>query len=165
MRELSARHRPQRGALPDSTKIITRRRACWAFRRKAKSPTRRNWNSTSARCVPSVAGPKRPQDRIELPKLKSEFHQRVQQAGHGKRLWQDGGRLAARVHVSAGGESSGRRQPGTVSRSVASEPRDGDEHPTPDPVHAGAGVWTAIRNGSVLIAAITSCTNTSAIPA
>ena len=45
-----------------------------------------------ATVVPSVAGPKRPQDRIELPKLKSEFIERVFQAGDGKRIWQEGGR-------------------------------------------------------------------------
>ena len=44
--------------------------------------------------VPSVAGPKRPQDRIELPKLKHEFDQRfhkpVTESGFGK----NGGRFA-----------------------------------------------------------------------
>ncbi len=36
------------------------------------------------------------------------------------------------------------------------------EHPTPDPVHGRAPqIKGDIRNGSVLIAAITSCTNTS----
>ena len=37
-----------------------------------------------------------------------------------------------------------------------------NEHPTPDPIHASApNIKGDIRNGSVLIAAITSCTNTS----
>jgi aconitate hydratase len=36
------------------------------------------------------------------------------------------------------------------------------KHPTPDPVHAAPrGRWTAIRTARCLIAAITSCTNTS----
>jgi aconitate hydratase len=77
--------------------------------------------------LPSVAGPKRPQDRIELPKLKSEFtsafSKPVTENGFGMKA-EDLGKV--RVDVSANGH-------GKVS----------------------------IGHGSVLIAAITSCTNTS----
>ena len=39
-----------------------------------------------ASIVPSVAGPKRPQDRIELPKLKNQFLRSLAEAGCRRRL-------------------------------------------------------------------------------
>ncbi len=76
--------------------------------------------------LPSVAGPKRPQDRIELPKLKNEFNtafsKPVTENGFGMKA-EDLGKVKADV-VLAGGKFT-------------------------------------IGHGSVLIAAITSCTNTS----
>ena len=76
--------------------------------------------------LPSVAGPKRPQDRIELPKLKNEFiaafSKPVTESGFGMKA-EDLGKTKADV-VLGGGKST-------------------------------------IGHGSVLIAAITSCTNTS----
>src|SRR6202034_4720571 len=56
-----------------------------------------------ASVVPSVAGPKRPQDRIELPKLKNEFttafSKPVTENGFGMKAEE----LSRTVHVSAGG--------------------------------------------------------------
>ena len=72
---------------------------------------------------PSVAGPKRPQDRVELPNLKQEF-------------------------LSALGKTVPEGGFGKPATDV------GREFPV-----AGAG--NPVRHGSVLIAAITSCTNTS----
>jgi len=105
--------------------------------------------------VPSVAGPKRPQDRIDLPQLKPLFRKLltkpVAEGGYGK----NDDALSAEALVA-------RRNP-TI-------PKDEEEmindRPTPDavsempesPFHGGK---STIRNGSVLIAAITSCTNTS----
>jgi aconitate hydratase len=75
-----------------------------------------------ATVVPSVAGPKRPQDRIELPRMKQEFlssfSKPVTENGFGKKP----------------------EEFSTVSATVGG---------------------TKIGHGSVLIAAITSCTNTS----
>jgi aconitate hydratase len=77
-----------------------------------------------ATVVPSVAGPKRPQDRIELPKLKREFvgafSKPVTENGFGKKAEE----FALRTPVA-----------GTANGTLG--------------------------HGSVLIAAITSCTNTS----
>ena len=77
--------------------------------------------------VPSVAGPKRPQDRIELPMLKHEFvgsfSRPVAENGFGKKAEDFG---SAGADVSFNGRGTAR-----------------------------------IGHGSVLIAAITSCTNTS----
>ena len=105
--------------------------------------------------VPSVAGPKRPQDRIDLPRIKHHFQELlvkpVADGGYGK-----------------GGSSLTTET--SVSRRNSTLPADEEEmisdRPTPDavssmpehPFHHGT---TTIRNGSVLIAAITSCTNTS----
>jgi aconitate hydratase len=83
-----------------------------------------------ASITPSVAGPKRPQDRIELPDLKLRFAELlrapVANDGYGK----DEAQIAARVpvHIAANG------------------------HPAAD---------ADLGNGDVVIAAITSCTNTS----
>ena len=82
--------------------------------------------------VPSVAGPKRPQDRIDLPSLKETFHQLLRQSR------KEGGfelcpeEMSKRVSVSLNGSG-------------------GD----------GIAGTAEIGHGSVLIAAITSCTNTS----
>ncbi len=111
--------------------------------------------------LPSVAGPKRPQDRIELPKLKNEFttafSKPVTENGFGMKPEE----LSRAVHVSAGGaiHPGGGSQKGSA---LSSEGEMAGEHPTADPIHGRAPqIKGDIRNGSVLIAAITSCTNTS----
>jgi aconitate hydratase len=123
-------------------------------------------------CItPSVAGPKRPQDRIELFKLKDEFvktfSKPVTENGFGKNA-QD---LNAHFRVECGdGVNPGGGSQEPVSRRVA-ESRNTNPHtelemannrPTPDAVAAPATVCEGdVQHGSVLIAAITSCTNTS----
>ena len=112
--------------------------------------------------VPSVAGPKRPQDKIELPNMKrdfiSAFSKPVTESGFGMKVEE----LSRTVHVSAGGEihsGGGDQENGNVHRS---EREMLNEHPTPDSIHGNAPQLDGdVRNGSVLIAAITSCTNTS----
>jgi aconitate hydratase len=130
---------------------------------------------------PSVAGPRRPQDRVPLHQLVENFR----------------GTFAEGLHTHADGSSHAhvRAQPAdatVVSEASeesfpASDPpaytqrSDGDEGPTPGqpepPVpaahtnHAGMhyravevdldGTPIKLRSGSVVIAAITSCTNTS----
>ena len=103
---------------------------------------------------PGVAGPKRPQDRINLPDLKSAFSnlltKAVSEGGYGKAA-SDLGRSAS---VKVNGVL-----PEDESEMVA-------DRPTPDkvkdfpqsPFHEEHSTF---RDGSVLIAAITSCTNTS----
>jgi aconitate hydratase len=122
--------------------------------------------------VPSVAGPKRPQDRIELPNLKREFvttfSKPITENGFGK----PGEELGRRFSVSAGGgvaSGGGSQEP--VARAAAqnrntnpfTELEMANNRPTPNAAittttTGGAG---EIGHGSVLIAAITSCTNTS----
>jgi aconitate hydratase len=118
-----------------------------------------------ASVVPSVAGPKRPQDKIELPNMKrdfiSAFSKPVTESGFGMKVEE----LSRTVHVSAGGEihpGGGSQQRVPNSQLPPSEREMAIEHPTADPVHANAPQLKGdVRNGSVLIAAITSCTNTS----
>ncbi len=95
-----------------------------------------------ATVVPSVAGPKRPQDRIELPKLKesfvSTFSKPVTENGFGMKP-EEFATTRAEVPVAA-----------------AYDRRNGD-----DKRRSQSTATTTIGHGSVLIAAITSCTNTS----
>lgn len=116
---------------------------------------------------PSVAGPKRPQDRIDLPELKDAFLGLLQspaaQGGYGK----TGDALKRRVALKAGAHAS-------VSDAISggkNDPADPDaswsekEMVTNRPANPSNGqashAESTITHGSVLIAAITSCTNTS----
>ena len=117
--------------------------------------------------VPSVAGPKRPQDRIELPSMKREFlstfTKPVTDGGFGKKIEDLAVSIPVFNHSSETAEinhSYGLKK----AELSASESEMRDQHPTQDenvPAEAFPKVNTEIRNGSVLIAAITSCTNTS----
>ena len=122
--------------------------------------------------VPSVAGPKRPQDRIELDKLKESFTtaftKPVTENGFGKMA----GDYGLRVSVATDGRSAsggGSQEPVNLAKAAACETNAQTERemannrPTPDTVKNGPVVkaGSEIGHGSVLIAAITSCTNTS----
>ncbi|MDE3068553.1 MAG: aconitate hydratase, partial [Verrucomicrobiota bacterium] len=124
-----------------------------------------------ASVTPSVAGPKRPQDCIELPKLKDSFinlfSKPVTESGFGK----PAAELGKKVHVASNGRfhpGGGNQEPALPQSAMATDINPdtdremANNHPTPDPVDAPAlRVQGDIGHGSVLIAAITSCTNTS----
>jgi aconitate hydratase len=123
----------------------------------------------------AVAGPKRPQDRIDLPALKRTFEElfsRKDASGYGLPQSELGRRFPvseeAQPTVTAGG---GLQAPETVpdgddkNTSTLTEYEMMNNRPTPD---AGRPAPSAARDrpvdvghGDVLIAAITSCTNTS----
>ena len=136
---------------------------------------------------PSVAGPKRPQDRIELQDLKSKFNDLFQkplnQSGYGRdaaeldqefraKMGARGGRLRPTV-VSGGGDQSDLSVPLPVlnnvtpmDTSVLSETEMVNNRPTPDRIEEiiseeFPSLDVHLQHGDVLIAAITSCTNTS----
>ena len=124
-----------------------------------------------ASVVPSVAGPKRPQDRIELPNLKQEFitafTRPVAENGFGKTREELSRTFevapAAAVH-SGGGSQEPVSQQASASRNTnpLTELEMAYNHPTPSPATTSeVPVNGHLRHGSVLIAAITSCTNTS----
>ncbi len=122
---------------------------------------------------PGVAGPKRPQDRINLPDLGQTFRSLLQQpikdGGYGKANVDLSTKHSVQLNGSAPTDSE---MPSTDDGEIASaEERNKLEmvsnRPTPDPAkdlkladpfrHG----QSKIGHGSVLIAAITSCTNTS----
>jgi aconitate hydratase len=127
---------------------------------------------------PSVAGPKRPQDRIDLPKLKDRFTELFQAStdrnGYGKTADDLNKSFAASVAVHDGGNGAGGGDQAREAEeshlphtSHTTESEMVGNRPTPDllqfedPPADGERVDIDLRHGDVLIAAITSCTNTS----
>jgi aconitate hydratase len=121
---------------------------------------------------PSVSGPRRPQDRIPLPELKSRFRdllsRPVGENGYGK----DAAALSRRFPavlgrpVPGGGSQKPVNPAASEARNTSAwtESEMANNHPTPDLVpppapHSNTAV--DVGHGDVLIAAITSCTNTS----
>jgi aconitate hydratase len=108
--------------------------------------------------VPSIAGPKRPQDRVSLSGARGAFRAALRDYVPGG----DGAPPAdhgARADAAAAGPADSAAGPAddaydeTLAESFpASDPPSG--HKSPDPARP-------LRHGDVVIAAITSCTNTS----
>lgn len=86
---------------------------------------------------PSVAGPKRPQDRINLPALKSTFTSLLSKPLHEGGYGRAAGDISRHSEFNFSGDPAG-------AGAKAAEPE-----------------VASLHDGSVLIAAITSCTNTS----
>src|SRR5881396_2959887 len=127
---------------------------------------------------PSVAGPKRPQDRINLPELGKTFRELlekpVRDGGYGKQNVD----LREKHVVELNGSAPRNGEMASTDKKEDQGINPGDElnkiemvanRPTPDPgkeIEAEsreifAQGRTHVGHGSVLIAAITSCTNTS----
>jgi aconitate hydratase len=129
----------------------------------------------------SVAGPKRPQDRIELPKMKDVFGKLLVESaptGYGKSKDEAGKRYREMAeppsvpHVAGGGAQETESAPEvaqngltTKNTNPTTETEMMQNRPTPDRVPTQdvhpPKVPVDIGHGDVLIAAITSCTNTS----
>ncbi len=105
--------------------------------------------------VPCVSGPKRPQDRIEVPALKSKFNELlvadVKAGGFGKAL-------ATQVVEHLGASPAAGLE---VTGAAAGVDIVSDRPSYEVTVDSKDGIKDTITDGSVLIAAITSCTNTS----
>jgi len=109
-----------------------------------------------SRIQPSVAGPKRPQDRIPLSQVKRTFQDLlalpISEGGYGKKKLEK--------EVAFATTAAGNGGPKNDIEMV-------DDHPTlssPNGLNFSAVHTTnteRLRDGSILIAAITSCTNTS----
>jgi len=116
--------------------------------------------------APSLAGPKRPQDRIEITHLASKFKELFSKPVAENGFNQPADKLAVRYTVQRTDEGP---RNGDAKSVQPGAPRDvvemTDNHPTLDAAHAKAPAHApnglTIGNGDVLIAAITSCTNTS----
>ena len=113
----------------------------------------------------SLAGPKRPQDRIELPKMRTAFETLFSKPVAENGFAQAPDKLARRypVHIAAAEEPA-------VTDATQNLPDNGqprnvvemvDNRPTQDHLSIQGPKPLDIGNGDVLIAAITSCTNTS----
>jgi aconitate hydratase len=118
------------GRSPEHVKLYEayyRAQGLWGMPQKGQIDYSQDIDLDLAEVVPSVAGPKRPQDRIELPRLKQEFvgsfSRPVAESGFGKKA-EDLKGVRAEVALNGNGTAT-------------------------------------VGHGSVLIAAITSCTNTS----
>lgn len=135
---------------------------------------------------PSVAGPKRPQDRIELPDLKDKFielfQRPVSENGYGKSTDElekrfdvsVGRRAMVALDVVAGGGAQETETAPVVKKNVVSRNNTSqstevemmNNRPTPDRIGEITSEdfperFDDLGHGDVVIAAITSCTNTS----
>jgi len=124
--------------------------------------------------APCVSGPKRPQDRVEVPRLKERFEQLLQvpaaEGGFGKSADEIGRSVRVKEPISAGGHdvdevSGGKAQLDQDPRGAEWSEKEMVTNrpafpPDDEAADADAGL-PEIRHGDVLIAAITSCTNTS----
>ncbi len=113
---------------------------------------------------PSVAGPKRPQDRIELPALKRTFAEAfakpVSEGGYGKAPADIDQHVLVKGHKPCSFHPewiTGTRNPNVEP----SESEMRDQHPAPDNITVSKDLRCEVGHGTVLIASITSCTNTS----
>ncbi|MCE9603023.1 MAG: aconitate hydratase AcnA [Gemmatimonadetes bacterium] len=98
--------------------------------------------------VPSLAGPKRPQDRIALTDMKSNYA-----ASYKAERERMAGAAAAKAGAAAG------KAAGSPAMAMVSEGAPSDVPASVDCEHRGAKFQ--LKDGAVVIAAITSCTNTS----
>jgi aconitate hydratase len=129
--------------------------------------------------VPSLAGPKRPQDRVPLAELRDSFRAAFPDGLHTHADGTSHEHAAADASASRGtiDEASDESFPASDPPAYTRDPA-ADQHAEPAPprheptlLPAGAhyraadvrldGATHKIRTGSVVIAAITSCTNTS----
>lgn len=124
--------------------------------------------------VPGVAGPKRPQDRIDVPLLKEEFLSALtrpaEEGGFGVTNEEAGRKVKVQDFISVSASSASASSGGLSTPAGALDAGGWSEKEmvTNRPATLSApgslkfeGEAPEIGHGSVLIAAITSCTNTS----
>jgi aconitate hydratase len=127
--------------------------------------------------VPAVSGPRRPQDRIELTALKNTFERlfstSVAEGGYGKSsadldievpVHIDGHKASTGAELASTdvvGNHPEEAEPKNKLEMVANRPTPHQPSEDDTPGAAYRPSDTQIGHGSVLIASITSCTNTS----
>ncbi len=117
--------------------------------------------------VPAVAGPKRPQDRIDVPELGREFNELFSTSANDGGFGLDESKRNTVIDVTMpepAGYAVGSLLEPVGNGAEKNEAEMTTNRPSPDTVVAGEAfdpINTQLRHGSVLIAAITSCTNTS----
>ncbi len=122
--------------------------------------------------LPCVSGPKRPQDRIELTKVKSKFKELlilpVDKGGYGKNSDDLSKKFTVKLngfdpngpHITGGIETLNKSETWSETEMVTNRPITPETDGTPG--YADEHIFEdSLGHGSVVIAAITSCTNTS----
>ena len=102
-------HRPHRGARSRPSRPTSGRRACSACRAPGEIDYTQVVKLDLGTVTPSLAGPKRPQDRIELGNVDEPVRRAVQQADRRERL-QPAGRAAADAPPGARRDAARRRR-------------------------------------------------------
>ncbi|GAA5162310.1 aconitate hydratase [Ornithinimicrobium tianjinense] len=113
--------------------------------------------------VPSIAGPKRPQDRIELTAAKKQFRADLKNYvvdGHGIEKSAVDQELAQTFPASDAPSHDAHEESQEAGRPERSPLLNGDRVSSPTPATIG-DAQVQIDHGHVAIASITSCTNTS----
>jgi len=112
--------------------------------------------------VPSIAGPKRPQDRIQVTDAKAAFRGAlVDYAGeNGPEQGYDEASAESFPASDAPSYSGGNGSPAPDDH-LSAAPKDGGRASNPVEVTLEDGTKFTLDHGAVVIAAITSCTNTS----
>jgi aconitate hydratase len=116
--------------------------------------------------VPSIAGPKRPQDRVSLTESKAGFRMALEgllpQAENDTDEAEEESFPASDAPATNGSRSEGEAPHGTGIGSGSHPPvQVVDRRSAGAPVTLADGTETELDHGHVVIAAITSCTNTS----
>ncbi|HET9102086.1 MAG TPA: aconitate hydratase [Solirubrobacteraceae bacterium] len=110
--------------------------------------------------VPSIAGPKRPQDRVSLTEAKAEFRMALEGLLPEDRSENDEGSEDS-FPASDAPATNGTRDHGETPHGSTGGVQVADRPNTRTPVTLADGTETELDHGHVVIAAITSCTNTS----
>ncbi|PVZ11712.1 aconitate hydratase [Actinomycetospora cinnamomea] len=111
--------------------------------------------------VPSIAGPKRPQDRIRLDEAKQSFRQALPDYADGSE-GTEGQTDEAVAETFPASDPTSETESREEDRPVHRAPVDPNGRPSnPVPVTLADGTQLELDHGAVTIAAITSCTNTS----
>jgi aconitate hydratase len=110
--------------------------------------------------VPSIAGPKRPQDRVSLTESKAEFRMALEGLLPDGEDEDDEG-VQDSFPASDPPASNGTRSHGEAPHGQTGGAQVADRRSNRTPVRLADGTETELDHGRVVIAAITSCTNTS----
>ena len=114
--------------------------------------------------TPSVAGPRRPQDRIEIGRLASTFTELFSKPMSEGGFSQPAERLAQSFPVAGANGHAAGAAPAVAPGAARNVVEMVGNHPTLESAQGaarGRKTPAALHHGDVLIAAITSCTNTS----
>ena len=162
---LPAADRPRPSSRSRWSRRTRRSRACGTTRTPSR-PTPRRLELDLSTIVPSLAGPKRPQDRVPLAHAKTLFRAALTRLRRTP---------TARVRRLRRGESPSRSRPPTrpadpaataaddAARAIGAAAGASAAAGQADPVRVTGedGTEFELDHGAVVIAAITSCTNTS----